>query len=123
MVFPFITSMYVTRILSPASIGEVVYAQNIVSYFAILAFLGIPTYGLREIAKARNDHEELSKLFSELFVINFISTVVFSFMYYGLILLVPAFSNNLVLYLVVGLIVILNMLNISWLYDGLEEFR
>lgn len=123
MAFPFFTSMYVARILPPASIGEVAYAQNIVSYFAILAFLGIPTYGLREIAKARNDHEELSKLFSELFVINFISTVVFSFIYYGLILLVPGFGNNLVLYLVVGLTVILNMLNISWLYDGLEEFR
>ncbi len=123
MLFPFLTSMYVARILPTASIGEVAYAQNIVSYFAILAFLGIPTYGLREIAKARNDREELSKLFSELFVINFISTVVFSFMCYGLILLVPAFGNNLVLYLVVGLTVILNMLNISWLYEGLEEFR
>lgn len=122
MLFPFITSMYVARILSPAAIGEVAYAQNIVSYFAILAFLGIPTYGLREIAKARNDREELNRLYSELFVINFISTAVFSVIYYALILLYPAFRASLPLYALVGLTVVLNMLNISWLYEGMEEF-
>lgn len=123
MVFPFLTSMYVARILPPVVIGEVAYAQNIVSYFAILAFLGLPTYGLREISKARYHYDELCKLFSELFIINFISTVVFSFLYYGMIFFIPAFRNNLLLYSVVGLTVILNMLNISWLFEGLEEFR
>lgn len=123
MVFPFLTSMYVARILPPTMIGEVAYAQNIVSYFTILAFLGLPTYGLREISKARYHYEELCKLFSELFIINFISTVVFSSIYYGMILLVPDFQNNLLLYSVVGITVILNMLNIGWLFEGLEEFR
>lgn len=121
--FPFFTSIYVARILPPVAIGEVAYAQNIVQYFAILAFLGIPTYGMREISKARYNYDELSKLFSELFIINLISTVFFSLLYYGMILIVPAFSNNLLLYSVVGFTVVLNMLNISWLYDGLEEFR
>ena len=123
LVFPFLTSMYVAHILPPAVIGEVVYAQNIVQYFAILAFLGLPTYGLREISKARYNYDELCRLFSELFIINFFSTVLFSCLYYGMILLLPSFNNHLLLYSLVGLTVILNMLNISWLYDGLEEFR
>ena len=70
MIFPFLTSIYVARVLTPSSIGEVAYAQNIVTYFAILAFLGLPTYGMREIAKARNNSIELNKLFSELFINN-----------------------------------------------------
>lgn len=123
MVFPFLTSMYVARVLTSASIGEVAYANNIVTYFSILAFLGIPTYGLREIAKARNNQEELSRVYSELFVINGISTIVFSLAYYVTILVIPRFHENLVLHLIVGLTVILNMLNNSWLYDGLEEFK
>lgn len=123
MVFPFFTSMYVARVLSPTSIGEVAYAQNIVSYFSILAFLGLPTYGLREISKARNNYDELSKLFSELFLINLASTIVFSLAYYGMIFSSVVFKENLLLYSVVGVTVILNMLNISWLYEGLEEFR
>ena len=66
MLFPFLTSMYIARVLLPVSIGEVTYANNIVCYFTILAFLGIPTYGLREIANARDNKEELNKVFSEL---------------------------------------------------------
>lgn len=115
--------MYVARILPPVVVGEVAYAQNIVSYFSILAFLGIPTYGMREIAKARNNHKELCKLFSELFILNFFSTVFFSILYYVLIFTVPDFQRQLLLHIVVGITVILNMLNISWLFDGLEEFR
>ena len=122
MLFPFISSMYVAHILTPASIGDVAIAQNIVSYFSILAFLGIPTYGLREIAKHRNDKDELNKIYSELFTINLISTIVFSGIYYGMILAMPRFHVSLSLYLLVGVTVILNMLNIGWLYEGLEEF-
>ena len=72
MLFPFITSMYVARILLPVSIGEVAYAQNIVSYFSMLAFLGIPTYGVREIAKYRNEKAKLDQIYSELIFINFL---------------------------------------------------
>lgn len=123
MIFPFLTSMYVARVLPPVAIGEVAYAKNIVSYFSILAFLGLPTYGLREISKARNNYDELCKLFSELFIINFASTVIFSLAYYGMIFFIPEFQKQILLYVVVGITVVLNMLNISWLYEGLEEFR
>ena len=122
MLFPFIVSIYAARILLPENIGEVAYAQNIVNYFAILAFLGLPTYGIREISIARNNMIELSKVYSELFLINLISTIVFSVLYYGLIIFNDAFRNNLFLYSIVGISVIFNVLNISWLYDGLEEY-
>ena len=123
MLFPFITSMYVARILLPVSIGEVAYAQNIVSYFSMLAFLGIPTYGVREIAKYRNEKAKLDQIYSELIFINFLSTVVFSIIYYLTIFIIPEFHKSFPLYAVVGITVILNMLNNSWLYEGLEEFR
>ncbi len=122
MLFPFFTNMYVARVLLPSSIGEVAYAQNIVSYFSILAFLGIPTYGVREIAKVRYKKEELSSAFSELLIINFISTLFFSIIYYALIFIASSFRENRILYSVVGITIILNMLNVSWLYEGLEEF-
>ncbi len=123
MLFPFLTNLYVARILLPVKVGEVAYAQNIVNYFAILAFLGLPTYGLREIAISTNDKKELSIVFSELFTINLLSTAFFSILYYGLIFFLPIFQYNLDLYCVVGLTVILNMFNISWLFEGLEEYK
>lgn len=123
VIFPFISGMYVARILLPDAVGTVAYAQNIAQYFVTFAFLGIPTYGVREIAKVRNDAEARSKIYSELIVINFISTCVFSLIYLALILLVPSFRSNLTLYLVTGSAIALNALNNSWLYEGLEEFK
>ena len=35
----------------------------------------------------------------------------------------PKFNQNLSLYFIVGILIALNVFNISWLYEGLEEFR
>lgn len=123
LVFPFATGVYVARVLLPNDIGQVAYAQNIAQYFVILAFLGIPTYGLREISKARNNKEELNNLYSELFIINFVSTVIFSLVYLTLVFVVPDFKQNIAVYLIVGISIALNALDVSWLYEGLEEFK
>lgn len=123
MAFPFLTGLYVARTLLPSNIGDVVAAQNLATYFCILAFLGIPTYGLREIAKTRNCREERNKVFSELYVINLISTVFFTTVYFILIGFIPIYRQNFLLYAIVGLSIALNSFNISWLYEGLEEFR
>ena len=91
VVFPFITGIYVARILFPADIGQIETARNLAQYFVIFSFLGIPTYGLREISKARNNQQELNKLYSELMVINTISTCFFLILYNLIIFIVPAY--------------------------------
>lgn len=121
--FPFFTGIYVARILSPDAVGEVSYALNIVSYFVTFAFLGIPTYGLREVAKNRNDKGPLNRLFSELIIINGVSTTIWILIYIGVVVLIPKFRNSYLLYLITGSLVLFNYLNISWLYEGLEEFK
>ena len=123
LAFPFLTGVYVARILPPESIGTVAAAQNLVQYFVILAFLGIPTYGLREISKTRNNEQERSKVYSELFIINLISTIIFLCAYLVVVFVVPSYRNELTLYLTVGILIVLNAFNISWLYEGMEEFR
>ena len=123
MAFPFLTGIYVARILLPENIGTVTAAQNVAEYFVILAFLGIPTYGMREIARARNNPVEKGKVYSELLVINAVSTAVFLTAYLAVVLLVPEYRSSLPLYLITGGAIALNVCNNSWLYDGLEEFR
>lgn len=123
VIFPFITGIYVARILLPDSIGQVAYAQNIAQYFVIFAFLGIPTYGLREISKARNNKEDLNNIYSELFFLNLISTVIFTCVYLVLIFSIPNFRGQYQLFLITGLAIALNALDNSWLYEGLEEFK
>lgn len=122
VLFPFITGIYVARILLPADIGQVETARNLAQYFVIFSFLGIPTYGLREVSKARNDKNELNKLYTELMVINTVSTVFFLLAYIFIIFVIPSYRENVVYFLITGISIALNFLNNSWLFEGLEKF-
>lgn len=123
LVFPMITSMYVSRIILEDGVGKVAYAQNIVSYFTALAATGFPAYGIREIAKVSDNQKEKNKSFSEMFLLNAAATTLAAALYIVLIFFVPAMKNNLYLYLSTGLLIILNYANIDWLYQGLEEYE
>lgn len=120
-IFPLITSAYIARVLLADGVGKVSYAQNIVSYFAIVAYLGIPNYGTRELPKCNNINSE-SKLFSELMVINSFSTTICLVAYYIMIISVDYFRSDLKLYLVTGMTIAFNYLNVDWFYQGKEEF-
>lgn len=123
IIFPIITYPYVTRVLGPDGLGKVNFAISVVSYFALLAALGIPTYGIREIAKCRDDKEKLSKTFSEIFLINTISTIIFGVIYFVIILFTGYFAQERILFIVMGLTIIFNLINVDWLFQGFEEYK
>lgn len=123
VVFPFITSIYVSRILMPGGIGQVASAQNIAAYFIFGAALGIPIYGTRVIARSSDSRHELNTSFSELFLINLISTILF-LAAYGIVL--GSGSAGLIdtkLLFICGIPIALNVINIDWLYQGLEKYK
>lgn len=124
ILFPLITSMYVARVLLAAGAGEVAYAHSIASYFSIAAALGIPIYGIREIAKINEtkDQEKADKLFSELVALNAISTLIFLISYIALIVSIPSFNKNLLLLFCSGTIIFFNFFNLDWFYKGKEEY-
>lgn len=120
LLFPLITIMYVSRIILPEGIGRVAYAQNITSYFITFASLGLPTYGIREIAKVRDKKKNLNKVFTELFLINIISTMIAVCVFIYMIFK----SNGLEYKLLVccGVQLLFNFINIDWFYQGIEEY-
>lgn len=122
ILFPFATSIYVSRILLPAGVGKVASAQNIVSYFVTLAALGLPSYGVREFAKVREKKHERNKLFTELLLVNIISTTLAVVGFIGLVVVNEGFSGQWALYVACGLSIAFNYLNIDWMYQGLEEY-
>ena len=122
ILFPFVTSIYVSRILLPAGVGKVAGAQNLVSYFVTLAALGLPSYGVREFAKVRENSERKDTLFTELFIINLISTTISIVAYAALLIWNSGFNNEWTLYICCGLTILFNYLNIDWIYQGLEEY-
>jgi O-antigen/teichoic acid export membrane protein len=122
VLFPLVTTTYVARVIFANGVGEVAYAQNIVGYFICLATLGLPNYGTREIAKVKGSNQKVCQLFSELFSLNFISTLFFSIFYFCLITFSPYFKDNYSLHFIVGLSLLFRFIDVEWFYRGIENF-
>lgn len=122
MLFPLITSMYVSRVLMPDGVGKVAYAQATVSYFQMFAILGIQQYGLREMAKIRTQNDEKSKLYTQLICFNGITTTISLLIYILLILGSDYMQEELPLYFACGIVIFWNYFNVDWLFQAEEEY-
>ncbi len=120
--FPLITTAYISRSLLADGVGKVSYASTIVSYFSIIASLGLPQYGIKVIAQ-NYSREDRSQSFSELFIINLCSTIICSVAYYTVINFWDYFHEKQLLLNVMGIQLVLNIFNIDWFYQGAEEYK
>lgn len=120
--FVLLRAVYVGRILLADGVGRVSYVQSIAGYFLAFAQLGLPVYGVREIARAREKRYEMNKIFTELFVINFFSTTCALMSYFLLVMYVPVMKEQLPLFFVFGLNIFVNYFNVEWFYQGQEEY-
>lgn len=75
IVFPIVTYAYAARVLGVIGVGRVSFAFSIGSYFAMLAMLGVNSYGTREAAKLRDDPEKLRRFCVEMLIINGCTTL------------------------------------------------
>ena len=62
VITPLITTPYLTRVLGADGIGTYSYSYSLVSYFMLLASLGVSIYAQREIAQVRDDKYLRSKV-------------------------------------------------------------
>lgn len=122
VVFPLITAPYVSRVLEPDGVGLNNFANTYAGYFALVALLGIPTYGVREVSKIRNDKKALTELISQLISIAAITTIGVSVIYFVTILIVGQLTENYVIFLLAGFVIYLAPFKINWYYQGIEEF-
>lgn len=122
-IFPLIISAYVSHILKAEGVGKVTYANTIATYFSTLAALGLPSYGIKIIAQAGNNKQNREERFQELFFINFVSTLFFSFAYYSIVNFTDYFINRKLLFNTMGILVLLNFINVDWFYQGIEEYK
>lgn len=123
VVFPLITAPYISRVLEPDGVGLYNFANTYAAYFALVALLGIPIYGVRETAKVRDSKEEQIRLVSELMSIATITTVCVSLLYIVTIALVGQLNENHILFLVAGFVIYLAPIKVDWFYQGVEHFR
>ena len=118
IILPIITTPYVTRVFSSDDLGTYGYFNSIVTYFILLATLGVANYGTKVISGHRN---EINKNFWGIYSLQLGATVL-SLTLYCLLCLTLPFMQNPVAY-ILGLSLVSKSLDISWLFQGLEDFR
>ena len=110
---------FISRALGAAEIGAYSYATSICSYFVLVSNLGFLSYGQREIAFLRDDKEAYSKVFVELFLLKLLISSAVIALYVGFIIFI---APDKILYTIIIIQILNSMLDISFLYTGLEKF-
>ncbi len=120
LIVPLFTTPYLSRILGAEAIGIYSYTLSIATYFVLFGSLGVAMYGQREIAYIQDNKEERSRVFFEILIMRFLTLGI------SLVTFYLSFCRNgeySVYYKILVLEIVANSLDISWFFQGLEEFK
>lgn len=118
---PLVTTPYLARVLGASQIGVFSYTNSITNYFVLFATLGMGQYGVRVVAQAGGDRTKRSRIFSSAYAAQ-LCIAVPVFLIYIVVVVVAPFGDMLVSF-AWGAWVLAALLDISWLFFGVEEFK
>ena len=120
IILPLVTTPYLSRTLGAESIGIYSYTLSIATYFVLFGSLGVAMYGQREIAYLQDDDKKRTVAFWEIlfmrFITMFISLLIFGCTY-------ARTGQYAIYYRILIIELVSQALDISWLFQGLEEFK
>ncbi len=120
LLLPIITTPYLSRRLGAEGVGTYQYVYTIVSYFTMCCILGIENYGSRECAAVRDDSRKLAQKFREIYTVQLCASIVTIAAY---ILFTVLDGEIRTLLICQFMFLPAYMLDITWLYYGLEQFK
>ncbi|WP_195265426.1 oligosaccharide flippase family protein [Clostridium sp. 1001275B_160808_H3] len=122
LILPLITVPYVSNVLGAKGVGDYSFTFANTQYFVLFGMVGITLYGNRQIAYVRDNKEKLRSTFYSIYLVQ-VSTMILSSIIF--IIFSFTFNENLyrTLYLVQGINVLASLVDISWLFIGLEQFK
>ena len=92
------------------------------SYFLLIAALGISTYGIREGTGFRNNKDQIQTFVSELFSITIVSTLIAYILLITLLLAIPFFKPYRIPILILSAEIIFATMGVSWVCNVYEDF-
>jgi O-antigen/teichoic acid export membrane protein len=112
---------YINKTLGVDSVGKYEYAFSIINYFVLFSSLGIPMYGIREIAKYRDNIHKQSKIVVELSIILFITTILSYGVLFCLVMYSICLENYQLLLFVISPTILLTNIGFEWFFQGIED--
>lgn len=120
LILPLITTPYLSRVLGAEGVGIYSYTYAIVTYFILFGSLGVALYGQREIAYAQENPQKRKKIFIEIVIFRFITIIISTIFYFFLFVNGKTYQ---LYYQILLLELIAAAFDISWFFQGLEEFK
>lgn len=123
IIFPLITFPYISRVLQPENVGKVNFGSSFVSYFSLIASLGITTYAIRECSAVRGDKKKLGEKASQIFSINVCTTIV-AYVLLGLSLIFfRKLDSYRTLIIIQSTAILFTTWGADWLNSAMEDFK
>lgn len=119
ILIPIVVTPYLARVLTPDGVGISAYTISVVTYFILFGSMGISLYGQREIAYVQDDKKKRSIVFFELNLIKIIFSLITLIVY---VLFIKS-SPYYIYYRVLIFELLSNLFDISWFYQGIENFK
>ncbi len=120
LIVPLITTPYVSRVLTANGIGIYSYTFSIVSYFVLFSALGTSTYSNRNLGIVRDNIEERTKFFWEIFSLRAILSSLSLIIYFSYVIL---FAENKLIAALQGIYLLDVMMDVTWFFQGMENFK
>lgn len=122
-IFPLITLPYLVRVLGPEKYGLINFAAAFTGYFTILTDYGFNLSATQEISINRDDKQKVSEIFSSVISIKILFFLLSSLIFLMIVLFIPVFNENMILFFVTFLGVLGTTMFPSWLYQGVEKMK
>lgn len=122
LILPLITVPYVSKVLGAKGVGDYAFTFANTQYFILFGMVGVTLYGNRQIAYVRDNKEKLKNTFYSIYLVQLITMTISSIIF---IIFAFTFTDNLYrsLYLAQGINILASLIDISWLFMGLEQFK
>ena len=121
--FPLITFPYISRVLLEENLGKYNFSLSVISYFSMIAGLGINSYAIREGARIRSDRYKCNQLANELFTINLITTGISYFLLLLSGIIWTKLQSYTVLIAVQSLTILFTTIGVDWINGIYEDYE
>ncbi|MBQ8074252.1 MAG: flippase [Clostridia bacterium] len=121
VLLPLVTAPYLSRTVGTEGVGLYSHAWSVSYIFCLIGMLGLNDYGVRAIARVRDDREKLDRTFSAIWQMQLLVAGVTLLLWFGYVFLVAGEERTIAFHLT--MMSVSCLCSFDWCLMGLDIFR
>lgn len=123
ILLPFLTIPYLLRVVGVEKFGLISFALAFVTFFQIVVEYGFNTIATRDVSIASKDSRAVQSIFNQVLTTKLFLLGISTLFFVGVVVLIPKFKADLLVYLFTYIMVIGQALFPVWLFQGLQQMK